>query len=207
MEPNFFLRQAISFRNEMRQSSGALLGIVQGVLADGHLHDREVHFLREWLHSNELAAATWPGNVIAAQIAAALNDNMLDERERTHLVDTLQHLIGGTLDELAENQHVSELPIDPVELVEFPEHRFCLTGNFCFGTRTSCEQAIIARGGVIADNVSKKLDYLVVGGLGSAEWKHGSFGTKIEKAMQLKLAGARLKVVHEDPWASSLMGR
>lgn len=207
MEPNFFTRQAMAFRNEMRQASGALLGIVQGMLADGHLNDREVTFLRDWLRANEAGAAVWPGNVIAAQIESALADGAIDERERAHLSDTLQRLIGGTLDELAESQHVTELPIDPIELVDFAQRTFCLTGNFCFGTRASCEGAIVARGGVVAAAVSKKLDYLIVGGLGSAEWKHGSFGTKIEKAMQLKQAGARLKIVHEDPWASAIMGR
>lgn len=43
--------------------------------------------------------------------------------------------------------------------------------------------------------MTKKLDYLVVGGLGSLEWKHGSFGTKIEKAMQHKRAGVPLFIV------------
>lgn len=207
MTQNFFARQAITFRNEMRQASGALLGIVQGILADGHLNDREVSFLRDWLRVNDAASAAWPGNVIATQIESALADGVLDDVERAHLVDTLQHLIGGTLDELAESKHVSELPIDWVTEVQFSDRRFCLTGDFCFGTRASCEEAITARGGVMAGGVSKKLDYLVVGGLGSSEWKHGSFGTKIEKAMQLKQAGALLKIVHEDPWASSIMGR
>lgn len=207
MEVNFFVRQALAFRNEMRQASGALLGIAQGILADGHLNDLEVTFMRDWLRANEAAAAVWPGNVIAAQIETALVDNVIDANERAHLIDTLQRLVGGTLDELAQNRHVTELPIDQVDLIEFRDRSFCLTGEFCFGTRASCEQAILTRGGTMASNVSKKLDYLVVGGLGSSEWKHGSFGNKIDKAMQLKQAGARMRIVHEDPWAASVMGR
>jgi NAD-dependent DNA ligase len=81
---------------------------------------------------------------------------------------------------------VSELPIDRVEGIEIREKLFCFTGDFVFGPRKLCEQAIEVRGGSIS-GVSKKLHYLVVGGLGSAEWKHGSFGTKIEKAIQHKL--------------------
>jgi hypothetical protein len=52
--------------------------------------------------------------------------------------------------------------------------------------------------------LNKKLTYLIVGGLGSPEWKHGSFGTKIEKAMQYKRQGLGIMIVHEDNWAQSL---
>jgi len=51
-----------------------------------------------------------------------------------------------------------------------------------------------------------QLDYLVVGGLGSPEWKNGSYGTKIEKAMGYKSKGAVIHVVHESQWVSSLKG-
>lgn len=64
---------------------------------------------------------------------------------------------------------------------------------------------IEAAGGSVTNSVSRKLDYLVLGGLGSTEWKHGSFGTKVEKAMSLKQNGAALKIIHEDPFATTLM--
>jgi hypothetical protein len=44
----------------------------------------------------------------------------------------------------------------------------------------------------------------VVGSLGSQEWKHGSFGTKIDRAMELKQQGAPIAVVKEDHWAAAL---
>lgn len=202
---NLYARQALAFRNELRQSSAALLGIAQGILADGVLHDQEIGFLRDWLRNNEAAAITWPGNVLVAKIEHAIADGVITPDERTHLVEVLRKLIGGELDELAQNTHVTELAMDDVAGVEFPSKSFCLTGDFCFGTRAACSAAIEQRGGTVASNVSRKLDYLIVGGLGSPEWKHGSFGTKIEKALQFRQAGARLLVVHEDPWASAIM--
>lgn len=202
---NLYARQAIAFRNELRQSSAALLGIAQGMLADGELHDREIAFLQEWLQHNTTAAAAWPGNVLAAQIQHAIADGVITLEERAHLVDVLRRLVGGQLDELAHDRHVTELALDDVVGVEFAQHSFCFTGDFCFGTRSACVDAVQARGGIALPNVTRKLDYLVVGGLGSPEWKHGSFGTKIEKALQYRQAGVPLRVVHEDPWASSLM--
>ena len=45
----------------------------------------------------------------------------------------------------------------------------------------------------------------MIGGLGSTEWKHGSFGTKVHKAMQYKQSGVPIQIVHEDPFAAALM--
>lgn len=201
---NTYQRQAVSFQNEMRRSCGALLGIVQGILADGALNDAEITFLGSWLSNNEAVAAVWPGSVIANQIAAVIADQTITEAERTHLQTVLQQLVGGTLEELAESTHVSSLMLDSVSSIEFADRSFCLTGDFVFGPRSVCESAISRRGGLVQPGITKKLHYLVVGGLGSPEWKHGSFGSKVEKALEYKQRGQPLLLIHEDIWAASM---
>jgi NAD-dependent DNA ligase len=91
-----------------------------------------------------------------------------------------------------------------VARVEFSGARFCLTGDFVFAPREKCVVEIEQRGGIVGGNVTKKLRYLVVGGLGSEEWKHGSFGTKIELAIRYRRDGLPILIVHEDRWAASL---
>lgn len=201
---SFFTRQNAAYANEMKRSLGALVGIAQGVLCDRKLADEEVHFLNAWLTENEAIAAEWPGDVVHQRIQSALADGVLTEIERTHLVQTLQQLIGGALDELAASTHVTELAFDDVPRVEFSGARFCLTGEFVFAPREKCIAAIEQRGGTVSGGVTKKLRYLVVGGLGSQEWKHGSFGTKIEQAIRYRREGLPIFIVHEDRWASSL---
>lgn len=201
---NPYQHSAVSFSNTVRQSCGALIGIVQGLLADNDLNDREIAFLQQWLANNEAISAIWPGSTIAAQIQGILSDNHVSDAERQHLVEVLQKLVGGTLTELAESTHVSTLPMDNVQALTIPGKSFCLTGDFVFGPRSTCESAITTRGGEVQTGVTKKLNYLVIGGLGSNEWKHGSFVTKVEKAMQYKQDGLPITVVHEDVWASSL---
>lgn len=201
---NFFTRQAAAYRNDMNRSLGALLGIVQGQLSDRYLSDQEIKFLNDWLNANEVIATAWPGDVVHNRIKTALADGVISEAERGHLVDTLQKLIGGTLDELAASTHVTQLAFDDVPRVEFPGALFCLTGDFVFAPRDVCEANIEKRGGAVSKSVTKKLRYLVVGGLGSAEWKHGSFGTKLEKAIRYKRDGVGILIVHEDRWAASL---
>ena len=180
---NFFARLGAAYVNDMKRSIGALVGIAQGLLCDRQLSDQEIRFLDDWLAANDAIAASFPGDVLHARIRAVLADGVITEAERTHLLQTLQHLIGGTLDELAASTHVTRLAFDDVTRVDFPGSRFCLTGEFVYGPREACVKAIERRGGTVG-SVTKKLRYLVVGGLGSVEWKHGSFGTKLEKAIR-----------------------
>lgn len=206
MAENFFARRGAAYMNELRRSCGALMGIAQGILCDRHLVDAEIHFLNEWLTQNDAIANEWPGDVLHYRIRAALADGAVTEEERKHLVDALQQLIGGALEDLASSSHVTNLVFDDVPHIAFPGSHFCLTGEFVFAPRTKCETAITSRGGVISSSVTKKLRYLVVGGLGSPEWKHGSFGTKIERAVKNRRDGLPVLIVHEDRWASSLSG-
>lgn len=202
---NIYQRQAASFRNELRASCAALVGIVQGMLADEHLNDQEIGFLRRWLRDAEAVSLTWPGSLVYAQVEEILSDGHVTEIERAQLTETLRQLLGGRLDEVAEAGYVSELPLDHIQQVDVAGKQFCFTGDFVFGPRRTCEEAIERRGGIVG-SVTKKLDYLVVGGLGSLEWKHGSFGTKIEKAVMYREGGCPVRIVHEDVWTASLRG-
>lgn len=201
---NLYTRQAAAFRNELKTSCAALMGLVQGMLADSVLNDDEIRFLMKWLAEAENVSLIWPGNSIYQAVQEVLSDGVITKDERAYLVDVLMKLVGGTLDDLAETRHVTQLPFDEVQGIDVPERVFCFTGEFAFGPRNTCEQAIMRRGGLVTSSVSKKLHYLVVGGLGSPEWKHGSFGTKIEKAVEYRGAGVPLRIVHEDVWANSL---
>lgn len=201
---NFFTRQSAEFRNDLNRSLGALVGIAQGLICDSKLNDDEIRFLDRWLRENQNISLSWPGDVVHERVRTVLQDGVVTEVERQHLAQTLQQLIGGTLDELADSTHVTSLAFDEVESLHFQDARFCLTGDFVFAPRSVCADAIERRGGVVSSSVSRKTHYVVVGGLGSPEWKHGSFGTKLEQAMKLKREGASLLVIHEDRWATSL---
>ena len=201
---SFFSRQGAAFRNDLNRAAGALIGIAQGFLCDGHLNDNEIRFLLDWLEKNESVACSWPGDVIYARVREILSDGQVTEAERAYLTEMLQKLIGGGSDELAEASHVSELALDRSASVHIPASTFCLTGDFVFATRSHCEETIVGRGGLVSRSVTKRVKYVVVGGLGSTEWTHGSYGTKIEKAIEYKRSGVPLLIVHEDQWAAAL---
>ena len=47
-------------------------------------------------------------------------------------------------------------------------------------------------------DVSGLTDYLVVGNLGSEQWYYGSYGRKIEKAIELQNQGKPISIIEED---------
>lgn len=201
---NFFSRQSAAFKNDLNRSIGALVGIAQGLICDQNLNDSEVNFLHQWLKSNENAALTWPGEILYTRINEVLADGIITSDERSYLLETLQQLIGGSLETLASTEHVCELMFDRDTEVLFEGRQFCLTGNFVFAPRSTCTEAIERRGGFVTSSVSKKTQFVVVGSLGSPEWKHGSFGTKVTQAMALKREGTKIALIEEDSWANAL---
>ena len=111
------------------------------------------------------------------------------------------HKKGKKVSEAAEE---SDFHPDELDVIEFSHHTFCLSGNFVYGDKDKCADEITKRGGLIAAGVTKKLNYLIVGSLGSDQWKHGNFGTKVEKAIQYRSDGIPIKIVHEEAWSKFL---
>ena len=147
----------------LKQSLGELLGVARGLLADEELSDSEIEFLNGWLEERYSIMSAFPGNVIHARIREVLEDGVITEEERSHLVDTLNMLIENRLEDLAEQVDLTELWFDEVGLIEFDQARFCLTGNFVYGPRKVCETAIVHRGGVVTPSIGGDSQYLVVG--------------------------------------------
>jgi hypothetical protein len=86
---------------------------------------------------------------------------------------------------------------EPVPVIEFADRSSCFTGIFDFGQRRKCAGAVEERGAQVSNSVSKELDYLVVGSIGSENWLHATFGTKIRKAVEYRDGGCRLVLVDE----------
>lgn len=197
-------RRGAAEDNQLTQSCSELLGIAEGLLADGELRDSEVHFLSKWLDKHGTISCTWPGDILHGRVRDVLADGVITPEERTYLVNTLTQIIGGKVEYAEEQCKVNELAFDEPMEMAIASSTFCLTGEFVFAPRSQCEIAVTSKGGIVLKSVTRKLQYLVVGGLGSDEWKHGSFGTKIAKAVELQRAGLPLRIVREESWANAM---
>ena len=189
---------------KLKQSLGELLGLARGLMADEELSDSEIHFLHDWLEDRYAITSSFPGNVIHERIKEVLEDGVVTEEERSHLVETLNMLIEDRLDDLAEQVDLTELWFDEVGLIDFNNKNFCLTGNFVYGPKEVCQTAIEKRGGVVSSSVGDDSEFLVVGGLGVDEWRSGGLGSKIESAMRLRAGRKSLKIIPEDSWVENL---
>jgi NAD-dependent DNA ligase len=189
----------------LKRSCESLIGICSGLVADGELNDREIIFLSTWLAENEAISKTWPGEIVFARVREVLVDGVVTPEERAYLVDTLEQLAGGSFAETGAIGFSSNaLPTDDSVTVEISGRVFCFTGQFLFGTRSSCERAINARGGETASNITKKTHYLVIGELASRSWKNTSHGTKIENAVYMQSQGAPIRIISEAHWIKKL---
>lgn len=178
-----------------------LLGMVEGMIADNHLHDLEVKMLSTWIAANAEACSRWPASVIARKVSDVLADNIITEVERRHLLDVLSGLIATEFSETGSaSPEVALLPIDDCVTVDLKNAGVCLTGEFIFGTRAACERLTLRAGGMPLDNMSKKVDVLVIGTRVSPDWAHTSFGRKIQKAAELQEQGHPIEIISERRW-------
>lgn len=200
-----FARHACTDARVLKRSCESLLGICSGILADGIISNEEIRFLDLWLSDNKNITSTWPGEVIYSRIQKVLADNIITEKERDHLKQTLTELIGGTLQETGSAGGLStSLPIDDIDRIEIKNNIFCFTGNFLYGTRKACERAISDKGGIAIPRIRMDLNYLVIGTMSSREWAHTSHGRKIEKAMEFKKNNCPILIVSEKQWIKYL---
>lgn len=112
-------------------------------------------------------------------------DGAISSEERNHLSSFIS---------IFDNP-ISDAPVTTIE-----GKNFVLTGDFAIeGGKGIVEEMIIAGGGAVKSSVSRKTSYVVVGALGSSAWSFNGFGSKVKKALDLRLTKkANVLVVSED---------
>lgn len=188
--------------NHLRRVDKAIqemLGVVHGILCDGQVTAAEAQGLQSWILARPDIHKIWPVFTIAERLQRIFADGVVGEEERTELNEMLQKLTGGGL------ARATALPVDvPLPALIFQTKRYVFTGKFAFGTRKTCEEEVRSRGALCASSVSVLTDFLVIGEIGSADWKYSSWGTKIHEAMKLKQEGNRIAIIPEEHWVLSL---
>lgn len=179
-----------------------LLGLAQGITADGRVDQSEAEALMTWLRQNSGTDNPLILNLLD-KVSAMLEDDLLDDEESAELLDLLRKLTGepSAVDEIAK---ATALPLDdPFPELVFSGRQFLFTGTFAFGTRKDCHSAVEALGGINAKGVTKSVNYVVLGTYVTDSWAHERYGRKIEKAMEYRASGVPLAIVSEQFWVDS----
>jgi NAD-dependent DNA ligase len=113
----------------------------------------------------------------------------------------------GFREELVAKLLDGRAPFDsPPPRVTFGGSTFVFTGRFEFGSRKRCEAAVLERGGALAPSeyVTHLVDYLVVGAKGNVQWKAGTYGSKIERAVVERRGHGTPAIIAESHWRAFL---
>ncbi|EDW4548801.1 NAD-dependent DNA ligase [Salmonella enterica subsp. salamae] len=176
-----------------------LSGLCKGLIADRELGDDEVRYLNWWLTQNGVLKNNYPGKELYALVRNILSDGKISSEESVSLRSALVDFTGCDLDSGVVDGLATRLPIDMDVTLSVEGRTFCLTGVFVAGKRSIVEAAIQKAGGVISSDVTKKIDYLVIGILSSRDWRFTSHGRKIEKAVNYRdTGGVNIKIISEE---------
>lgn len=188
-----------TIRSPMQEIQAVLCAIA----ADETLTERELVFLRNWLAAHEELCAYWPCTEISAMLVAILKDGFVDDSEHRQLLSFVTQVIGTPTTSMEKSVRLSGVcAVGPD--VQFADRSFCFTGDSKRATREEMQGIVIRRGGRIQGNVTRTLDYLVVGAAGSPFWSFSCYGRKVEHAVELRKKGLPLIIVHEvDFWDSA----
>jgi hypothetical protein len=81
-----------------------------GVASDDMLNDHEINALSQWLQRNESIRNRWPASVVVNRLNLVLEDEIITEEERQHLMITVNQITGHVVnEETIENEFSTEV--------------------------------------------------------------------------------------------------
>ena len=181
-----------------------LIGLAQGILADGIVSQAEAEMLQSWLRVNHRTDNPYVSRLLD-QVERVLAGGILDKDEGRELHDALMSWTGGGGAD-GEESTTAALPLDPEpRTVRMAGNMFVFTGTGVFGTRKMMQDTTIRAGGTVERSITMRTNFVVLGTYVTPAWVHQSFGRKIQKAMDYRdRKGTGVQIVHEEDWAQAL---
>ncbi|MDE0250051.1 MAG: NAD-dependent DNA ligase [Gammaproteobacteria bacterium] len=182
-----------------------LVGICKGMVADGVVNQQEGEYLLNWLRINDVDSLEDPRvSSLFDTLEIMFEDDVLNSSESRELFQELLAFSGEI--------SIDGEPMKPVVVFDEPPPRISFQGS-CFEfigdflpKDTKCNEyreVVLNRGGVLK-GVSMKLDYLVIAQTASDQWKYGSYGTKIEKAIKYRAKKGKPAIISEAHFIQAL---
>lgn len=182
--------------SEQTQALVSLKGILEGITCDNVLTESEVLYLKGWLDNNTCLKGNFPFDLAYSEVNKALEDGILEQHE-------LDHMLNVFVDFLNPVESKSE----HCDTFDFNEKTICLSGEFEKGSKNEVTEILTSAGATVVTSVTKKVDYLIVGGCGSDAWSCGNYGTKVKKALEMQAKGHCIKILKECEAFSNLKER
>ena len=172
------------FPNEQIGDNMRTLLLENQILKNNVKTRKEIENLKIWLKENDYLKDVYPYDKVLLEVNKVLEDGILTQEEGNYILEVFESIINP--------QSNNENDMD------FKGKTFCLTGEFETANKSEISKKIQALGGIEKSGVSSKLDYLIVGSVGSEAWKFGKIGGKQAKALELNEKGAKIEIIDED---------
>lgn len=183
-----------------------LEGFIHGILADNIIDDIEIKRLKDWINGHDFLTGYYPYDEISSLLTSALSDKIITDDERNILKVYFSEFIDSKssikidFDEIEnlKNDYTVEGVCSVCPEIDFENKTFCFTGASTKATRKDFESLIPSFGGAFSKGVTKKTDYLIIGGNGNICWAYSCYGRKVEQAINLRKNGSKIMIIHEN---------
>jgi hypothetical protein len=176
-----------------------LTGILKGISIDQNVNEQELLYLDNWLEENDYLKNTYPYDEIYSLTTQIIKDKIVTKEEQEDFLRFANAIAGdhkvNSNNALIETLKTGFFQIDPDITIQ--ENIFCITGVSKKFKRKEIVEKIELYGGYVVDNVSSKINYLIVCDEKNSCWAFTCYGRKIEEAIKLRKQGLRLVIVHE----------
>lgn len=169
--------------NESTLSLQILNGILDGITYNQEVNQKELESLKMWLKQNDYLKDIYPYDKVFLEVNKVLEDGKLIEKESKYIFDIFNEIVHPNINNDKD--------------IDFEGKTFCLTGEFKSASKQEISKKLQNLGAIEKTGVSSKLNYLIVGEVGSDAWKFGKIGGKQAKAQELNEKGADIKIIGE----------
>ncbi len=188
----FYIYTTSCTYNESTLSMQILKGIIEGIAVDREVNDEEAQQLYKWMAENSSLKGNYPFDKIFVVLENALENGTIEKNEERELLSIFNQFVKPLQ---AQDSGIDSAIITEIDLCG---KVCCLTGSFDHGAKADIKAVIACKGGTCAAGVNRSVDYLIVGGQGSADWKFGNYGSKVSKALEMQEKGHGIRIVSEN---------
>jgi len=178
------------------------LGLISGIVADDKINEDEFKYLVEWLRGHEELVDDVTVCGVVKKLIEVSELDIITGKDEQELLMFLKQTAGiRFLETGSTDVHPMDHIADTIESMEHEGARICFTGVFDAGARKEVEAIANNLGAITRKAPSKSIDYVIIGSQVSPDWKHTSFGRKIQKAVELRECGHPLIILTERQWS------
>ena len=203
------LMKSTDFYDQVTSDIQRLHGVLGGIIADGVITETELLGLRDWLAQHEHLRTRWPYDEIDSVITGVMADGKVDDKEHEMLTALFADFIT-----ICDDKTITSPPVminnsiggvcAVCPEIRFEGATFCFTGASSKFKRNEFEKLVAGLGGKSTKNVSRQVDYLIIGAEGNPCWAYSCYGRKVEAAVNLRKEGHTLVLVHENDFHDAI---